>query len=59
MSQNSSRQAFWLTHYGRCQELGMTLKGYAEQEGLTVSVFYSWSKRFRKALTADTLFRRV
>jgi len=28
-----------------------TRKAYAEQEGLTVSVFYGWSKRFKRART--------
>jgi len=48
MSQQPSRRDFWHTHYQRCRERGMTLKAYAGQEGLTLSVFYRWSRRFRK-----------
>ena len=48
MGAHQDRRQFWRAHFERCQELGMTLKSYAEQEGLTVSVFYGWSKRFKR-----------
>ena len=37
----------------------MTLKAYAEQEGLKLSVFYSWSKRLNKAEESAVGFTRV
>ena len=40
MSQHQSRCQFWRVHLERCRGLGITVKAYAEQEGLTVSVFY-------------------
>ncbi len=48
MARHQNRRAFWRAHYQHCREQGMTLKDYAAQEGLTLSVFYGWSKRFRK-----------
>lgn len=59
MNHQQDRRQFWRVHYDRCRELGMTLKSYAEQEGLTVSVFYSWSKRFKKDAAATPGFARV
>ncbi len=37
----------------------MTLKDDGEQERLTISVFYGWSKRFRREAAAETSFSRV
>ncbi|MEW7978289.1 MAG: hypothetical protein AB2813_00270, partial [Candidatus Sedimenticola endophacoides] len=37
MGHHQDRRQFWQAHYDHCHELGMTLKGYAEQEGLTLS----------------------
>ena len=59
MSHKQERRQFWRSHYEHCQHLGMTLKGYAEQEGLRLSVFYSWSKRFKQEATVDPRFSRV
>ncbi len=60
MSQHEDRRQFWQAYFQRCKELGMTLKAYAEQEGLTVSVFYGWSKRFKRGEAAATsTFSRV
>ena len=59
MSQHENRRQFWQAHFQRCKELGMTLKTYAEQEGLTVSVFYGWSKRFKREKAATSTFSRV
>ena len=57
MSAHRDRRQFWRAHFERCQELGMTLKAYAEQEELTVSVFYGWSKRFLYSLIETALCR--
>ncbi|MEW7975997.1 MAG: hypothetical protein AB2814_00620 [Candidatus Sedimenticola endophacoides] len=48
MSQQQSRREFWRSHHQQCKAQRMTLKAYAEQKGLTLSVFYGWSKRFRQ-----------
>ncbi len=48
MTDPQTRRQFWQSHLQRSRELGMTLKAYAEQEGLKLSVFYSWSKRLNK-----------
>lgn len=54
-----NRRPFWQDHLHRCQEQWMTLKAYAEQEGLTLSVFYSWSKRLKQQTTQPSSFSRV
>ncbi len=59
MSQDQNRRQFWETHYGRCQQLGMTLKAFAEKEGLTVSVFYGWRKRFKREHASVPKISRV
>ncbi len=60
MSHNRDRREFWQAHWRRCRKLKMTLKDYAEKEGLTISVFYGWSKRFkREAAAAESTFSRV
>jgi hypothetical protein len=59
MDQPQNRRQFWWAHCQRCRELGMTLKAYAAQEGLTLSVLYGWSKRFRQELAAGPVFSRV
>ena len=59
MNDNRDRREFWLAHWRRCRELGMTLKEYARQEGLTVSVFYGWSKRFKRQEKVSPTFTQV
>ena len=59
MSHNRDRREFWQAHWQRCRKLKMTLKDYAEREGLTVSVFYGWSKRFKREAAAESGFSRV
>lgn len=59
MQQNRDRRDFWQAHWQRCRELGMTLKDYAEQEGLTLTVFYGWSKRFKREAKVPSAFSRV
>ena len=59
MSHNHNRRQFWQSHLTRSRELGMTLKAYAEQEGLKLSVFYSWSKRLNKVQETAVGFARV
>jgi hypothetical protein len=57
MRKLEDRRHFWQAHFKRCREFGMTLKAYAEQEGLTVSVFYGWSKRFKREQSTGSRFR--
>ncbi len=59
MSHNRDRREFWQAHWQRCRKLKMTLKDYAEREGLTVSVFYGWSKRFKREAAAESGLSRV
>ncbi len=59
MSRRTDRRQFWMEHYQRCQTLGMSLKGYAEQEGLTLASFYSWSKRFKQEQDTQSPFKAV
>ena len=59
MSHHHNRRQFWQAHFTRSRELGMTLKAYAEQEGLKLSVFYSWSKRLNKGKETAVGFARV
>lgn len=59
MSDKRDRRGFWVTHWKRCRKLGMTLKEYADKEGLTNWVFYGWSKRFKREETTSSTFSRV
>lgn len=59
MDQPQNRRQFWWTHCQRCRDLGMTLKAYAVQEGLTLSVLYGWSKRFKQEQAVGSAFSRV
>ena len=59
MSDNRDRREFWLAHWQRCRDRGMTLKDYAQQEGLSVSVFYGWSQRFKREANGSSAFTRV
>ena len=59
MGAHQDRRQLWRAHFERCQELGMTLKSYAEQEGLTVLVFYGWSKRFKREQADESEFSKV
>ncbi|MCB1753259.1 MAG: hypothetical protein KDI74_16200 [Gammaproteobacteria bacterium] len=59
MSNERDRLKFWETHWQRCRKLGMTLKEYAEKEGLTVSVLYGWSKRFKREEAMSSILSRV
>jgi hypothetical protein len=59
MDQPQNRRQFWRAHCQRARKLGMTLKAYAAQEGLTLSVLCSWSKRFKQEQAAGSVFSRV
>jgi len=48
MGSQQNRRQFWQAHLQRCRASGMTLKAYAEQEGLTLSVFYGWNRRLKR-----------
>ena len=44
-SELSERQRYWLDHIESCAALGQTTKAYAESQGLSVSMVYSWRKK--------------
>jgi transposase-like protein len=60
MNPEENRRQFWQRHLRRCREQGTTLKAYAEQEGVTLSVLYRWSRRLkREAATASPVSQVV
>ena len=59
MSNNRDRREFRHAHWQRCQALGMTQKDYGKREGLTVTVFYGWTQRFKREASAVSSFRQV
>lgn len=59
MGEHQSRHQFWAAHLHRCREQGLTMKAYAEREGLTLSVLYGWSKRLKREAAAGASFSRV
>ena len=59
MSSNRDRREFWHAHWQHCQALGMTQKDYAKREGLTLTVFYGWTKRFKREAGAVSNFRQA
>ncbi len=59
MGTQRDQREFWYTHWQRCQRQGMSLKKYAEQEDLTLAVFYGWSKRFKREAKTSSPFSRV
>jgi transposase len=59
MGTSQPRHEFWFQHLRRCKEEGLTLKAYAEREGLTLSVLYGWSKRYKQQSGISGQFTRV
>ena len=59
MNAEESRRQFWQRHLRRCREQGTTLKAYAEQEGLTLSVLYRWSRRLKREAATASPFSQV
>jgi len=59
MEASQPRHEFWFGHLRRCQEEGLTLKAYAQREGLTLSVLYGWSQRFKQQHGTSGQFTRV
>jgi len=59
MDATQPRHEFWFGHLRRCQEEGLTLKAYAQREGLTLSVLYGWSQRFKQQHGIPGQFARV
>ncbi len=54
MESSGTRRDFWFDHLQSCHSEGITLKAYAQREGLTLSVLYGWSKRYQKAHAPKT-----
>lgn len=59
MEASQPRREFWFEHLRRCQEEGLTLKAYAQREGLTLSVLYGWSRRYKQQHGIPGQFARV
>ena len=59
MNPHQDRRQFWQAHIQRCREQGVTLKAYAAQEGLTLSVLYGWNRRFKQEASTASSFSRV
>jgi hypothetical protein len=43
----SESEQFWLGHYRRWQESGLSLASYARSQGLVVNSFYGWHRRLK------------
>jgi hypothetical protein len=43
----TEKQQHWLTHIQSCEQSGLTMKAYAQQNGLNVSALYAWKKTLR------------
>ena len=43
----TERQQYWLDHLKRCAAEGVSLKAYASQHGLALSMLYSWNRRLK------------
>jgi hypothetical protein len=44
----TERQREWLEHLQACLGQGLSLKGYAEQQGLSLRGFYLWHRRLKR-----------
>ncbi|MEQ1559540.1 MAG: hypothetical protein ABL933_11465 [Methyloglobulus sp.] len=58
------QEQYWLGHYHRWQQSGLSLAGYARSQGLVVNTFYGWHRRLKqrglaKTEPAPTVFHRV
>lgn len=49
----SDKQRTWLNHVEACAACGMSMKAYAEQQGLDLQNFYFWKGRLRKIGLVD------
>jgi hypothetical protein len=47
-SELSERQRAWLEHLRACRSQGLSLKAYAEQQGLNLQRFYHWHRRLKR-----------
>ncbi len=50
----SERQRAWLEHLRACRAQGLSLKAYAEQQGLNLQRFYHWHRRLKRLGLAAT-----
>lgn len=44
----SERQREWLEHLRACRAQGLSLKAYAEEQGLNLQRFYHWHRRLKR-----------
>jgi hypothetical protein len=47
-SELTERQREWLEHLRACRSQGLSLKTYAEQQGLNLQRFYHWHRRLKR-----------
>jgi len=47
-SEPTERQREWLGHLQACRSRGLSLKAYAEQQGLNLQRFYHWHRRLKR-----------
>ena len=47
-SELTERQREWLAHLRACRARGLSLKAYAEQQGLNLQRFYHWHRRLKQ-----------
>jgi hypothetical protein len=47
-SELTGRQHEWLEHFRACRAQGLSLKAYAEQQGLNLQRFYHWHRRLKR-----------
>jgi hypothetical protein len=50
----TERQRAWLEHLRACRAQGLSLKAYAERQGLNLQRFYHWNRRLKRLGLAAT-----
>lgn len=66
MSELTERQRYWLGHLKACKAQGLSLRAYAEAEGLGLGSLYGWNRKLgpyldpnKRSSSADTSPRFV
>ncbi len=50
----TERQRAWLEHLRACRAQGLSLKAYAQRQGLNLQRFYQWNRRLKRLGLAAT-----
>ena len=53
MEELSERQRYWLNHLKACKTQGVSLRAYADAEGLGLASLYAWNRKLRQYLDDD------